>query len=87
MIVCLEVNVLVILISSLYLIIDFMIEESAYLDRLDTAYKTDIVIPFIMILGSLCLTSMATLIANTNLIGLHIYLKLKGLSTYQYILN
>ena len=33
------------------------------------------------------LTSTAAFIANSNLIGLHIYLKFKGITTYEYILS
>mmetsp|Transcript_23899 Transcript_23899/g.42308 ORF Transcript_23899/g.42308 Transcript_23899/m.42308 type:complete len:152 (+) Transcript_23899:439-894(+) len=57
-------------------------------DRIHSAYGTSIYMEIFLALYILALVlSAPVLLLNTNLIGLHILLSYKGITTYEYILS
>ena len=69
------------------MIVDIALDDDKYSELLSDAYGFTSLIPITIVLGTASLTSTAAFIANSNLIGLHVYLKIKGITTYEYILS
>lgn len=58
-----------------------------FINYLEKFYSTEKEIPFVMITFFLAVNSLAIVIADGNLLILHIYLAKRGLTTYEYILE
>ena len=57
------------------------------MDRLEQLYGMTETLPFLVLTILCTITAIVTFIANSNLILLHIWLKSKGMTTFDYIMQ
>jgi hypothetical protein len=72
---------------SVYSIYLYFNRHEEYLDYIDESYSYRKGLPFLMISFFLAISSCVIVMAVGNLIGLHVYLSRRGLTTYEYIVE
>lgn len=87
LLVSLMVTYMILLGFSIYSIYLYFDRHEEYLDYIDESYSYRKGLPFLMISFFLAICSCAIVIADGNLIVLHLYLYRRGLTTYEYIME
>lgn len=72
---------------SVYSIYLYFERHEEYIDYIDESYSYEKGLTFLMISFFLAISSCAIVIAVGNLIGLHVYLARRGITTYDYIVE
>lgn len=83
----LEVNVICLVAFGCYVSDGLVDRDKKFMDKLEQIYGVNEALPFLVCTIFSTITALIALIANSNLILLHIWLKSKGMTTFDYIMQ